>query len=893
MTNKFEQLNAALGVLEGTHLEESANLSAGIAVAIEVLRLLGIREVLAVDSIIDEGLLKLPNSERQDPWFKQHPWMRGERAAFEICDSDELPLQAKFYWLKKKGSAYVAGGVHFTKNWEDHDFTRTGEFKIGIDFFLSPVGNSLLVVLSNRGNLRVLELSSRLTNTQIDVFEKWISLGAVSDRSSLHEGLWESFKLQAVNKKFYDGVSDAFNELFVFLRNQGRDEEAAKLFSSRLLGRLIFIWFLRKKSLISETFGYFESTQVSEPTYYHSKLERLFFATLNTPVNERTALESELDLETPYLNGGLFAPHESDWPFDETVSFPNSFFERLFEHFESFNFTTDESTPEYEQVAIDPEMLGRVFESLLASQTAETGEVARKASGAFYTPREIVAFMCKEALRTRLIQPGVEDVRLEKAVSKLLDTSDQDWAIAGTNSIRDIPADVRDDLIKALKSIKVIDPACGSGAFPMGMLQLLVKLLNRLDPAKDQYTRKLEIIENSIFGVDIEPMAVEIARLRAWLTLVVDDQANGYPQPLPNLDFKFVCANSLMTLEKVDDYFDFFHDAVGEAKLTAIRHKYFSVTSREEKGRLRKEYLELAKVSDGEFGSIRSAQLKSFNPFEFSEPADFFDPETMFGVKEGFDIVIGNPPYIDYRKIDGATKKAVANYKVAETSKMINLYLYFFELGFSLIHKDGVLAYITPQQYLSYPNAKSLRDLIRARTLVLLADFARAKVFDAATYTFTTIVASKKTDTDGQYFEFNQVNDLASPMRELRVQNPVAEPLNLSPFEALCSRIEEAGELTLGDVSTIFCASSSTTLEFSDQATSGPKFLAASDIFEWRIREIGKHVLPASYPSTSREKQRVRAVYTSRMTNTIRAAVVEPGEYLGGESKRLNSKKRC
>lgn len=881
--SNFNALDGAIENLAGPHIDESVNLNAGIAVAIEVLSLLGIGDGLTAESIVDEGLLKLPNSERQDPWFQQHPWMRGERAAFEVRDSETLPLQAKFYWLKKKGSSFVAGGVHFTKNWEDHDFTRTDEFKVGLDFFLSPDGKTILVVLSNKGNLRVMELSGRLSNTQMEVFDRWVMLSNVGERELLHAGLWESFKLQTVNKKFYDGVSGAFNELFMHLRSQGRGEEVAKLFSSRLLGRLIFVWFLRKKGLVSHTGGYFEVSGLGQSDYYHSKLERLFFLTLNTPINERSAKSGQADFETPYLNGGLFAPQESDWPFDETVTFPPAFFDRLFDHFESFNFTTDESTPEYEQVAIDPEMLGRVFESLLASQTAETGEVARKASGAFYTPREIVSFMCKEALRARLLQPGRDDVRLEKAVTKLLDTSEHDWAIAGTNSLRDIPGDIRDLLVEALKNIKVIDPACGSGAFPMGMLQLLVKLLNRLEPSKDQYTRKLQIIENSIFGVDLEPMAVEISRLRAWLTLVVDEKADAGVQPLPNLDFKFVCANSLMQLEKVEEYFDLFHDVEGEVQLSRIRHDYFLATSASEKIELRGKYLRLANSSDRGFDSQRSSQLKSFNPFEFSGPAQFFDTEIMFGVSEGFDVVIGNPPYIDYRKIDGKTKKSISKFKVASTSKMINLYLYFFELGFDLLSQVGVLAYITPQQYLSYPKAKGLRELIRARNLVMLADFARAKVFDAATYTFTSIVAAKKSTAEGRYLEFGEVSDLSRPLRELAIQNPVSEPLNLSPYESLCTYIENVSDSKLGDAATIFCASSSTTLEFSDDVPSEPRFLAASDIHEWRIREISKRVVASSYPRISALKQQVQAVYTSRMTNTIRATVVEPGQYLGGK----------
>ena len=193
---------------------------------------------------------------------------------------------------------------------------------------------------------------------------------------------------------------------------------------------------------------------------------------INLPSEEQQSSLFKTDQKTPYLNGGLFEPHENDWFKDDNLTLPEGFFVNLYSHFEEFNFTTDESSPEYEQIAIDPEMLGRVFESLLATQIDETGQQARKAKGAFYTPREIVSYMCKESLRNYLYGINSEDERYTKAIDDLLDTSDREWAGAGTNSKRDsVPKEYRTQIISALDDVKVLDPACGSGAFPMGMLR--------------------------------------------------------------------------------------------------------------------------------------------------------------------------------------------------------------------------------------------------------------------------------------------------------------------------------------------------------------------------------------------------------------------------------------
>lgn len=734
-------------------LKAEKSLEVGLEVASALLALLGDLELKSTDEVIDTGLLKLPNSERQDPWFHQHPWMRGERSAFELLDSEVLPIQAKFYWVQKGGNAYVAGAVHFTKNWEDHDFTRTDDFKIGIDFFLTPDASSVLVVLSNRGNLRVLELSEKLTNTQLEILQIWVALKDATERAQLHAALWESFRLQSVNAKFYNGVSDAFNELCQHLSRQQRSEEDAKLFASRLLGRLIFIWFLRKKKLINEEINYFDTPQ-PEQDYYRNFLEHLFFGTLNTPLENRTPLpDGRLDLVTPHLNGGLFAPHADDWVGDVGLTFPTAYFARLFQHFNDFNFTTDESTPEYEQVAIDPEMLGRVFESLLASQIESTGAQARKAKGTFYTPREIVSFMCRESLRCYLESLAKGDERLKNAVSKLIDTSDQEWTLAGTNSLRDIPTDLRPVLSDALERVTAIDPACGSGAFPMGMLGALLQLRQRLEPKSDRHLLKYSILKTNIFGVDIEPMAIEISRLRAWLALIVDADSSKPIDPLPNLDFRFVCANSLLPLTSREDDIGLFDDEDIESHLMSIRSTYFSSTDMKQKAALKAQYQELIEVGPDSFDGARSRQLKSYNPFDYELPADFFDPTTMFGSEATFDIVIGNPPYISAL----AAKKQMSP-RLRDKYKSIyecaagayDMYILFFERGLQLAGTSGVLTYITPTKYLSAKYAEAFR-AHAANSLKLVADFDNKRVFESAGV--STLISMFKEDQERESIE--------------------------------------------------------------------------------------------------------------------------------------------
>jgi hypothetical protein len=738
-------------------------LSSALNLSNHILKLFVVEDFRSPNDVIDEPNLEMPNVERQDSWFKKHPWMAGSVSAFSLFDGESQPVQAKFFWLNKRSSAFIAGAVHFTRNWEDFDYTRNSTHKVGIDFFFAPDGDSLQIVLSNRGKLRALELSKRLTNTHLEIFKSWADIGSAVDQGQLHATLWDSFRLQSINSKFYVGVADAFSELVESLISQGRNPEESKLFASRLMGRLIFVWFLRKMGLISESVGYFDQVDTDQGSYYKKNLERLFFGVLNTPVATRDKNAALIqDDFTPYLNGGLFAQKPDDWV-GERLDFPDSYFVRLYQHFSNFNFTTDESTPEYEQVAIDPEMLGRVFESLLATQLDATGEQARKAKGAFYTPREIVAYMCRESLRDFLTYSEDSDGKYIESVNSVLDKTDQQWTNDSSNSMRDIPAPVRRKILGKLRDLKTIDPACGSGAFPLGMLQTLTKVHLRLESSSDPYEVKLSILQNNIFGSDIEPMAAEISRLRAWLSLIIEAKSKKTIRPLPNLEFNFSVGNSLVRLPAGE----LFTDYTVEDDLDELRQKYFMESNPSGKIAIRDKYEDLLKTDQND---ERSSLLRTFNPFNPEQVADFFDPEIMFGVRSGFDIVIGNPPYVDSgvmaKNFPELRKYCRDAYSTARGNW--DLFVPFSERAMELTSESGIATFIIKNSLTGAPYASELRVLLAQNQLLELREYGGVKVFESAAV--DTLIFRVRTVADEDFVTtLNKMHDVDTILRSSHV----------------------------------------------------------------------------------------------------------------------------
>ncbi|MBU3955073.1 hypothetical protein KJ633_01290, partial [bacterium] len=548
-----------------------------------------------------------------------------------------------------------------------------------------------------------------------------IKQGQVKDADDLKH----RFSIEVVNKEFYTEIAILFTKLAGGKRDVGRrkyDEKGClklpstsndtvrKEFAVRLIGRLVFCWFLKKKksesgvSLIQE--DVLSSEVVSnESGYYHKILEPLFFQALNTPVDKREkAFRITPWSQIPFLNGGLFSPHSHDY-YEQgvmgiskninTLKIPDGWFKDLFQIFETYNFTIDENTSMDVELSIDPEMLGRIFENLLAEISPETGESARKATGSYYTPRPIVEYMVDESLKQYLL---TKTQLKNEIISSLL---------AYEAEAITLPDSQKEEILNALDSIKIIDPACGSGAFPMGVLQKILLILQKVDPDSKKwmekklskiedpfvkksfmeksenfnFIHKLGIIKDAIYGVDIQPIAVEVSKLRFFLSLIVDEivddnKKNRGVEPLPNLEFKFVCANSLIGLPKGERHQTSFFEERPEINEDA-RHDIEAWTNNKikELKKIRDEYLlsygnEKRKLEE-KFKSIQaelfksaiksksvatqSGALSTWKPFS-DEKCEWFDPEWMFGTTDGFDIVIANPPY-GFRKVLSAEEK--------------------------------------------------------------------------------------------------------------------------------------------------------------------------------------------------------------------------------------------
>ncbi|MDM8548589.1 Eco57I restriction-modification methylase domain-containing protein [Desulfobacterales bacterium HSG2] len=598
-------------------------------------------------------------------------------------------------------------------------------------------------------------------------------------------------------------------------------------------------------------------------TFYKAILQNLFFATLNQEQGKRAFRRKgqnynvtnlyryehlfeigrdevlKLFEEIPFLNGGLFdcldKPHptkkgprggdriiridgfsdrddnplrvpdflffaeEKNFDLNKTYGTGNKKYEvrGLINLLDKYKFTIAENTPVTEEIALDPELLGRVFENLLASYNPETETTARKQTGSFYTPREIVDYMADESLKaslSNLVAEKVEDATEDDIKTGL------DVLFAYTEKEHAFTDDEVSSIVEAVSELKILDPACGSGAFPMGILHKLVFILGKLDSDNSRwrdlqkqrairetetaynlgdrkerqqklqeiekafdfntsdYGRKLYLIENSIYGVDIQPVAVQISMLRFFISLIAEQipdktRENFGIRPLPNLETKFVAANTLIKIEKPKDNRNLFDNPETERlenRLKEIRHSHFSAKTPRTKRKYRKEDKEtrekIAKVLASGFGDESTAkQLASWNPYNQNTSAEFFDPEWMFGIRDGFDIVIGNPPYInatDFKNIYG-TKRREEYKKIFRTSKgTYDVFVLFFEKGMELLKNNGQMSLITPNKYLSAKYATALRaHMLNCSTVQKLVDLSSVNVFsEISVYPVITVL---------------------------------------------------------------------------------------------------------------------------------------------------------
>lgn len=450
----------------------------------------------------------------------------------------------------------------------------------------------------------------------------------------------------------------------------------------------------------------------------------------------------------------------------------------------SYKFTITENTPLEQDVALDPELLGKVFENLLAAYNPETRTTARKQTGSFYTPRLIVERMVVEGLAAHLDArlgeeaPFLEMDDFRERLTRLLEPGDAQ-PFEDSEGIR--------RLIEALSELKILDPACGSGAFPMGALQGMVHALAKLDPENghwkqaqlriiDQipdseiresarerleeafaarshdYGRKVYLIENGVYGVDLQPIAVQISQLRFYISLMVEQAVdpaadNLGVKPLPNLETKFVAANTLLGIEEQAQQGDFFQEdteavkRLGELReeLTDVRHRHFGARTTRTKAKWREKDKELRAEMAGllkrtGLSTLKSTQLAGWDPYDQNASADFFDPGWMFNLREGFDLVIGNPPYVRQEKIKDL-KPALQRFYPRFTGTA-DLYVYFYDRAFQLLKPEvGVLSYITSNKYFRSGYGAKLREFLKkSTTLERLTDFGDAPVFTAIAY---------------------------------------------------------------------------------------------------------------------------------------------------------------
>ncbi|MCC5944187.1 MAG: Eco57I restriction-modification methylase domain-containing protein [Bernardetiaceae bacterium] len=648
----------------------------------------------------------------------------------------------------------------------------------------------------------------------------------------------------------------------------------------RLLTRFLFCWFLKEKELIPKRVFERETMQeilkdfkpeAETHDFYRAILQNLFFATLSVPIKERTyigegfqgrnkhygnqyvyryqdLLNNENELQklfgrVPFLNGGLFEcldkvptadnqrkeeirldgftsrTHNKNGErkqaqvpdflfFGEKIENLNTAYGENQNHkkyqnvkvrgliniLNDYKFTVEENTPLEQEIALDPELLGQIFENLLAFYNPETAQTARKSTGSFYTPREIVDYMVTESL------------------SAYLDEDLHDW-----EKLEHLNQNKKEALIKSILQLKILDPACGSGAFPMGILNKLVEILGKIDPQNtlfekvliqitdsneelnkrieqlkadkaildklseteiaakakaeidekireiksnfksqiktDDYSRKLYLIQNCIYGVDIQNIAIQIAKLRFFLALVIEQKAYEpeQVQPLPNLESKFVTANTLIGLQKpTQGAFQSQDLEPLEKQLQKLRAQHFQTQNPKDKEKIKTEdrelriQMQIILMQDG-WNTQTAEKIADFDLFEQNAKADWFDMKWMFGIKEGFDVVIGNPPYVQIQKFKAAQKDLWKKQDFKTFAQTGDIYGLFYEKGFQLLKPRGILAYITSNKWMRAGYGKKLRKYFAEETQPLkLIDFGGHQVFETATVDTNILIAKNQ-----------------------------------------------------------------------------------------------------------------------------------------------------
>ena len=673
----------------------------------------------------------------------------------------------------------------------------------------------------HRGHLRILEKLQvdKSIKTFKELYAKWLGV----------------FDIKILNKEFYKelfawyewAISETSGIKYPNDPKAIKEERQLEKQIIRLITRVLFVWFIKQKGLVpnnlfeetelGKILKDFQANSLENGNYYNAILQNLFFATLNKEITERAFAKEkngrdvktlyryaemfsiseekviELFKPVPFLNGGLFECLDKDQGndgkryhldgfsrnentkedanrFRQRTLIPNIFFfekdKGLFSILNKYYFTIEENTPDEVQVALDPELLGNVFENLLGAFNPETEKSARNESGSFYTPKEIVIYMVDESLKAYLKN------NLPSFSSELIEELFEGQDL--TTDFDDITK--RKQVAECLRKVKILDPACGSGAFPMGILNRMVYILEKLgvDTNETTYQLKRHLIEKCIYGVDIQTIATQISKLRFFISLILEqsetntDPALNYGiQPLPNLETKFVTANTLIAIreKKLEVQGNLFESSIITIKeeLIKIREAHFEASSpykkkvlREQDKILREKLIQKLK----EFGEATPDNAKQFaewDPYDQNGQADFFDMEWMFGISDGFDIVIGNPPYFSLTK--NSTKRDKKgnimkhnilyknqNYQTFDNSG--NIYCLFYEKGYQLLKQGGICNFITSNKWMRAAYGDSIRKffIIQTNPLIFI-DFGGIKVFETATVDVNILLYAKEKST--------------------------------------------------------------------------------------------------------------------------------------------------
>lgn len=734
-----------------------------------------------VRSCIRLGTYTSPDDEKLDVLIVNttQPWkLQRTRSALRDFVSHKLKRGDN-----EKDAALVAFVSPTEKQWRfsyvkmEYAAVETESGKVGVEERLTPARRLSYIVgegeSCHTAQSRFLDL---LQNT---------------DNHPVLSQIEEAFSVEAVTKEFFE----QYKTLFLDLKDKMDDlvkndkaidaEFAAKKvstsdFAKKLMGQIVFLYFLQKKGWLGlpkdGDWGtgphnflrqLFDGKFRSYKNFFNDILEPLFYDTLATD-RGHDAWCKIFNCRIPFLNGGLFEPLAGyDWKKTDIV-IPNSLFSNtvttkagdagtgILDVFDRYNFTVNEAEPLEKEVAIDPEMLGKVFENLL-----EVKE--RKSKGSFYTPREIVHYMCQESLinyldtalnigeeslapvkpkqiklfgetepEQTIFKTTVRQERVPRAdIETFIHSGDQAShyeaaRIEGTGYKRNLPKTIEKHARRIddkLADIAVCDPAIGSGAFPVGMMQEIVRARSALTPYfndvhdRTAYHFKRHAIQNCLYGVDIDPGAVEIAKLRLWLSLVVDEDDVKQIKPLPNLDYKIVVGNSLIG-------FPFKSQRV--EKIEHLKGEYFDETDHDKKKRLKLEI-------DSELAQAFAASKRSLG-YEVTFDFEIYFSEVMDKKRRGgFDVVIGNPPYVRQEEITSLKPLLQSAYESYDGRA--DLFVYFYERAVNIVKNGGSVAYISSNKWLRGKYGTPLRGFLSKRCAPkILLDFGELPIFAAATF---------------------------------------------------------------------------------------------------------------------------------------------------------------